>query len=75
MSSNDDRIRLIKYASYAIGVPALVTSITAVFEFLPESYDGLRPGFGMRACFFDSTLSNFVFFHLLMIIMQVRMVR
>ena len=32
----DDRCRLIRYTLYAIGVPAIVTGITAIVEFLPE---------------------------------------
>ena len=71
VNANDDRLRLVKYTAYAVGVPCLVTAVTAVVEFLPESYEGVRPNFGTRACYFDTKLANFVFFHLLMIIMQV----
>ena len=39
-------------------------------------YDGLRPDFGNEACFFDkdNSLANFVFFHALLIVIQVKFV-
>ena len=39
-------------------------------------YDGLRPDFGNEACFFDkdNSLANFVFFHALLIVIQVSII-
>ncbi|XP_059095848.1 G-protein coupled receptor Mth2-like [Tigriopus californicus] len=65
-----ERAILYKYTCYATGVPAFVTSITAIVEFFPQSYHGLRPGFGLRNCFFEKPLASFVFFHLHLVIMQ-----
>ena len=47
-----------------------------IFSDLPHlwyRYDGLRPDFGNQACFFDkdNSLANFVFFHALLIVIQV----
>ncbi|TRY78938.1 hypothetical protein TCAL_16728 [Tigriopus californicus] len=54
-----ERAILYKYTCYATGVPAFVTSITAIVEFFPQSYHGLRPGFGLRNCFFEKPLASF----------------
>ncbi len=45
--------------------------ITFTVEFLPESYDGLRPDFGVHTCLFDSDLASFIFFQLYLLLMQV----
>ena len=63
-------MRLLKYSSYAICLPLCITLVTLVVEFLPESYDGIRPGFGVETCFFDSHLANFLFLHLYLMVMQ-----
>ena len=58
---------------YATGVPFSVTLITVILEFLPkDSYAGVRPNFGMsESCFFETPLSNLLFFHLLLMMVEV----
>ena len=63
---------MIKYSIYATVVPVLFTLLAITIEFLPPSYEGVRPGFGLRRCFFDTPLGSFVFFHLLLLIIQVQ---
>jgi hypothetical protein len=67
-----DRRRLLRYTAYATLLPAAITLLTLVVEYLPESYDGVRPGFGVRTCFFDTRLANFLFFHVYLLCMQVK---
>ncbi len=66
-----DVARLTKYTAYAISVPLAVTLVTLTVEFLPDSYGGLRPDFGVDRCFFGSYLANFLFLHLHLLAMQV----
>ncbi len=69
-AAREQRRRLLLYASYATGLPSVVTVITLVVEYLPDSYHGVRPGFGVRTCFFDTSLASFLFFHLYLVVMQ-----
>jgi hypothetical protein len=71
MAAADDRRRLFRYSLYATGVPVIVAAVTLTVELLPPDYDVLRPGFGIRNCFFDTPLASFVYFHMLLLVIQV----
>ena len=64
-------LRLLKYSAYATGVPSIVTMLTLVVEYLPEDYGGIRPRFGINSCFFETHLGNLLFFHILLIALEV----
>ncbi len=67
----NDRARFLKYAAYALSVSSFGTAVAVTVELLPsEAYSGVRPGFGVDTCFFDSDLANFLFFQLYLITMQ-----
>ena len=61
-----------KYAAYAVGTPLSVTAFTMTVELLPPDMTGnlVRPDLGVSACFFDTRLANFLYFHLLIILVQ-----
>ena len=66
--------RLWKYSAYAIGCPLLVTGVTLGVELTPSTLTNggslVRPDFGQTSCFFSTQLANFLYFHLLMLIVQ-----
>ena len=64
--------RLWKYAVYAVGTPLAVTAFTMAVELMPSEMTGrlVRPDFGVSACFFDTRLANFLYFHMLVILVQ-----
>ena len=66
-----DKLQILKYSAYAVGIPLFVTLVTLVVEFLPEDYGGIRPGFGTSTCFFKSNLGNLLFFHILLMALEV----
>ena len=48
-----------------------MTMITLIVELLPENYGGIRPGFGTTKCFFRDDLENLLFFHILLMAVEV----
>ena len=65
------KLQIIKYSIYAFGIPFIVTMITLIVELLPENYGGIRPGFGTTKCFFRGDLENLLFFHILLMAVEV----
>ena len=59
--------------AYATGVPSIVTTLTLIVEHLPENYipEGIRPRFGVNSCFFETHMGNLLFFHILLIALEV----
>ena len=44
---------------------------TLVIEYLPEDYGGIRPKFGENTCFFETHIGNLLFFHILLMALEV----
>ena len=44
---------------------------TLVIEYLPEDYGGIRPKFGENMCFFETHIGNLLFFHILLMALEV----
>ena len=65
-----NKLQILKYSSYTVGIPFLVTMITLVVEHLPENYNGIRPGFGTTKCFFQDNMENLIFFHVLLMAVE-----
>ena len=64
-------MQILKYIAYATGVPSIVTTLTLIVEHLPEGYSGIRPRFGVNSCFFETHMGNLLFFHMLLIALEV----
>jgi hypothetical protein len=64
--------KLIWSTVYATGCPLIITSITAVLQFM-DLDDNLKPDFGKSKCFFDEgkQLSAFVLFYFPLLLLQV----
>ena len=43
-----------------------------VVEYQPNTYSGPRPEFGKQRCFFGNDLASFIFFHLPLLVIQVK---
>ncbi len=68
----DDIRRLLFYTMYASGAPMIILILSVVVEYQPHTYTGPRPEFGVNRCFFGNDLGSFLFFHLPLLIIQVR---
>ena len=44
---------------------------TLVIKYLPEDYGGIRPKFGENTCFFETHIGNLLFFHILLMALEV----
>ncbi len=73
--SPKDKKKFSIYFLYATGLPLVISAITAIIEFsqLVDDDNQLKPDFGSRKCFFDQDkkLSNFVFFYLPLLLIQI----
>ena len=63
--------KILKYTTYATGIPTLVTMLTVVVEYLPDEYGGIRPNFGVNSCFFETKMGNLLYFHILLMALEV----
>lgn len=68
----DDTRKLLFYTMYASGVPMIIIILSVVVEYQPRTYSGPRPELGVHQCFFGNNLGSFIFFHLPLLIIQVR---
>ena len=68
----DEIRKLLFYTMYACGAPMLIIILSVVVEYQPSTYSGPRPEFGVHRCFFGNDLGSFVFFHLPLLVIQVR---
>ncbi|XP_067637536.1 probable G-protein coupled receptor Mth-like 1 [Eurosta solidaginis] len=63
LERNQELLRLRLYSAYAWGVPLLISVIAFTVDNLPET-QLLRPGFGVRSCWFSGEhLSIFAYFY------------
>ena len=70
----DDIRKLLFYTMYASGAPMIIIILSVVVEYQPSTYSGPRPQFGVTKCFFGNDLGSFIFFHLPLLVIQVRFV-
>ena len=70
----DDIRKLLFYTMYASGAPMIIIILSVVVEYQPSTYSGPRPQFGVNKCFFGNELGSFIFFHLPLLVIQVRVI-